>query len=112
MEWLIVLLIVAIVVIAFGYIVLGKKEPVKKEPNKKGEDIEILIYQDELKEKNSPVEQEKEAIEVIDPTVSDDTLNLDELFKTMSIHVMKNEKDFDFGLKNGTNNVKKDVKKD
>ena len=36
-----------------------------------------------------------------------DTLNLDDLFKTMSIHVMKNDPDFDFGLRR-SQNVKKD----
>lgn len=32
-------------------------------------------------------------------TMCEDTLNLDDLFKTMSIQTIKNDDEFDFGLK-------------
>ena len=54
----------------------------------KEEEIEIVVLDEE-----SPKEPEKKE------TVSDDTLDLDDLFKTMSIHVLKDDPNFDFGLR-------------
>ena len=50
------------------------------------EEIEIV----ELDETTPQVEKKD--------NVSDDTLDLDDLFKTMSIHVLKDDPNFDFGL--------------
>ncbi len=42
-----------------------------------------------------------------DNEIMDETLNLDELFKTISIKIIKNDSDFDFGLKNAKKNLNK-----
>lgn len=93
------ILIITIFVIALVCLFYFAKKHQKKPAKVSKEDIEILIYQDETptkeEEKNIPHER-----------VSDDTLNLDDLFKTMSIHVMKDDPDFDFGLRR-SQNVKK-----
>ena len=55
--------------------------------------------------KNNNKKEEEEEIEILDvddypsyKEVSDDTLNLDDLFKTMSIKVIKDDPNFDFDL--------------
>ena len=57
------------------------------------------------KPKNNNKKEEEEEIEILDvddypsyKEVSDDTLNLDDLFKTMSIKVIKDDPNFDFDL--------------
>ncbi len=57
------------------------------------------------KPKNNNKKEEEEEIEILDvddypfhQEVSDDTLNLDDLFKTMSIKVIKDDPNFDFDL--------------
>lgn len=55
--------------------------------------------------KNNNKKEEEEEIEILDvddypsyKEVSDDTLNLDDLFKTMSIKVIRDDPNFDFDL--------------
>ncbi len=93
------ILIITIFVIAVVCLFYFTKKHHPKTPKPSNEEIEILIYQDEMPNKEASKEIPHE-------TVSDDTLNLDDLFKTMSIHVLKDDPDFDFGLRR-TQNVKK-----
>ncbi len=93
------ILIITIFVIALVCLFYFAKKHQKKPAKVSKEDIEILIYQDE-----TPTKEETK--EIPHERVSDDTLNLDDLFKTMSIHVMKDDPDFDFGLRR-SQNVKK-----
>lgn len=93
------ILIITIFVIALVCLFYFAKKHKKKPTKVAKEDIEILIYQDE-----TPTKEETK--EIPHERVSDDTLNLDDLFKTMSIHVMKDDPDFDFGLRR-SQNVKK-----
>ncbi len=93
------ILIITIFVIALVCLFYFAKKHQKKPAKVSKEDIEILIYQDETPTK-------EEAKNIPHERVSDDTLNLDDLFKTMSIHVMKDDPDFDFGLRR-SQNVKK-----
>ena len=99
---LIVISIVIITLLAISTILLlylKNKKIEKKKTIIPKEEIEILIYQDENQENNERIKEL--------PSVSDDTLNLDDLFKTMSIHVIKDNPDFDFGLKPNQKSIKK-----
>ena len=49
----------------------------------------------------SPLEEE------VKKEVMEETLNLDELFKTISFKTIKNDSDFDFGLKRTEKNLNK-----
>ena len=92
MKWFMIA-VGSILVIALIAIGLKKKKKKSKKTVTKAreipeEEIEIVVLDEE-----SPKEPEKKE------TVSDDTLDLDDLFKTMSIHVLKDDPNFDFGLR-------------
>ncbi len=75
------LLLLIIVIFSFIFLKIWNK-PKKNNDKKEEEEIEILDVDDYPSYKE----------------VSDDTLNLDDLFKTMSIKVIKDDPDFDFDL--------------
>lgn len=104
MNVLLILCLILVITIFMITIVclyfVTKKKGKRTSKQTKQDEIEILIYQDE---KEHPIHPASET----EDKISDDTLNLDDLFKTMSIHVMKNDPDFDFGLRR-SQNVKKD----
>lgn len=75
------LLLLIIVIFSFIFHKIWNK-PKKNNDKKEEEEIEILDVDDYPSYKE----------------VSDDTLNLDDLFKTMSIKVIKDDPDFDFDL--------------
>ncbi len=92
MKWFMIAVgsILVIALIAIGLLLKPKKSKknvtkVKEVPE---EEIEIVVLDEE-----SPKEPKKKE------SVSDDTLDLDDLFKTMSIHVLKDDPNFDFGLR-------------
>lgn len=92
MKWFMIAVgsILVIALIAIGLLLKQKKSKknvtkVKEVPE---EEIEIVVLDEE-----SPKEPKKKE------SVSDDTLDLDDLFKTMSIHVLKDDPNFDFGLR-------------
>lgn len=89
MNFIIFSLILLIIISIFSFIFykmffINKKKIDKKEE----EEIEILDvdYSDSLLSKQALKE------------VSQDTLNLDDLFKTMSINIIKDDSSFDFDL--------------
>ena len=92
MKWFMIAVgsILVIALIAIGLLLKQKKskKTVTKAREIPEEEIEIVVLDEE-----SPKEPEKTE------TVSDDTLDLDDLFKTMSIHVLKDDPNFDFGLR-------------
>lgn len=92
MKWFMIAVgsILVIALIAIGLLLKPKKskKTVTKAREIPEEEIEIVVLDEE-----SPKEPEKKE------TVSDDTLDLDDLFKTMSIHVLKDDPNFDFGLR-------------
>lgn len=75
-----VFLLLIIVIFAFIFLKIWNKP--KNNNKKEEEEIEILDVDDYPSYKE----------------VSDDTLNLDDLFKTMSIKVIKDDPNFDFDL--------------
>ena len=75
------ILLLIIVIFSFIFLKIWNK-PKKNNDKKEEEEIEILDVDDYPSYKE----------------VSDDTLNLDDLFKTMSIKVIKDDPDFDFDL--------------
>ena len=76
-----VFLLLIIVIFSFIFLKIWNK-PKKSNNKKEEEEIEILDVDDYPSYKE----------------VSDDTLNLDDLFKTMSIKVIKDDPNFDFDL--------------
>ena len=92
MKWFMIAVgsILVIALIAIGLLLKQKKskKTVTKAREIPEEEIESVVLDEE-----SPKEPEKKE------TVSDDTLDLDDLFKTMSIHVLKDDPNFDFGLR-------------
>ena len=92
MKWFMIAVgsILVIALIAIGLLLKQKKckKTVTKAREIPEEEIEIVVLDEE-----SPKEPKKKE------TVSDDTLDLDDLFKTMSIHVLKDDPNFDFGLR-------------
>ncbi|MDD6323456.1 MAG: hypothetical protein PUA73_02475 [Bacilli bacterium] len=81
------LLIVAIIVVTI--IIIIPKQKKEEKPN----------YQ--INTNTSPLEEE------VKKEVMEETLNLDELFKTISFKTIKNDSDFDFGLKRTEKNLNK-----
>lgn len=92
MKWFMIAVgsILVIALIAIGLLLKQKKskKDVTKVKEVPEEEIEIVVLDEE-----SPKEPKKKE------SVSDDTLDLDDLFKTMSIHVLKDDPNFDFGLR-------------
>ena len=81
--WILFASILLLIIVIFSFIFLKIWNKPKKSNNKKeDEEIEILDVDDYPSYKE----------------VSDDTLNLDDLFKTMSIKVIKDDPNFDFDL--------------
>lgn len=78
--WIMFASLLLLIIVIFSFIFL--KIWNKPNNNKEEEEIEILDVDDYPSYKE----------------VSDDTLNLDDLFKTMSIKVIKDDPDFDFDL--------------
>lgn len=87
----IIFAIVLLVIIFIFSFVFYKINTIKKVTKKKEkeEEIEILDVDD-----NNYSDVSKQALK----EVSQDTLNLDDLFKTMSINVIKDDPSFDFDL--------------
>ena len=77
-----VFLLLIIVIFAFIFLKIWNKPKNNNNNKKEEEEIEILDVDDYPSYKE----------------VSDDTLNLDDLFKTMSIKVIKDDPNFDFDL--------------
>ena len=81
--WILFASILLLIIVIFSFIFLKIwNKPKKNNDKKEEEEIEILDVDDYPSYKE----------------VSDDTLNLDDLFKTMSIKVIKDDPDFDFDL--------------
>ncbi len=80
--------------------------------------IFLLIYKLKETKKNNPLSEELEKeiidfmsnidsvdirdVEKVSNKVSDDTMDLNELFKTMSLTIVKDKSDYDFGLLRNT----------
>lgn len=80
--------------------------------------IFLLIYKLKETKKNNPISEELEKeiidfmsnidsvdirdVEKVSNKVSDDTVDLNELFKTMSLTIVKDKSDYDFGLLRNT----------
>ena len=81
--WILFASVLLLIIVIFSFIFLKIwNKPKKNNDKKEEEEIEILDVDDYPSYKE----------------VSDDTLNLDDLFKTMSIKVIKDDPDFDFDL--------------
>ncbi len=83
------LLIVTIIVVTI--IIIMPKQKKEEKTN----------YQINTNTNTSPLEEE------VKKEVMEETLNLDELFKTISFKTIKNDSDFDFGLKRTEKNLNK-----
>lgn len=81
-------LILVIALIAIFALLMRQNKKGKTQNRREIPEEEIEIV--ELDETTPQVEKKD--------NVSDDTLDLDDLFKTMSIHVLKDDPNFDFGL--------------
>ena len=81
--WILFASVLLLIIVIFSFIFLKIwNKPKKNNDKKEEEEIEILDVDDYPSYKE----------------VSDDTLNLDDLFKTMSIKVIKDDPNFDFDL--------------
>lgn len=89
---LIIILIAAILLLFFKLKKVEKNKPISEELGKEIRDFMSTIDSVDVRDINLDKVEEKTK------EVTDDTLDLNDLFKTMTISIVKDNSDYDFGL--------------
>lgn len=98
--YIIIIVILIIIIVSLLLVFKSKQEknnPLSNELQKEIKDFMSEIENYDIEDIKQP---EKEIIKKETKQISEDTLDLNDLFKTMSISIVKDKSDFDFGLVN------------
>ena len=97
----IIIIVILIIIISLLLIFKSKQEknnPLSNELQKEIKDFMSEIENYDIEDVKKP--EKKEIIKEKNNQINEDTLDLNDLFKTMSISIVKDKSDFDFGLVN------------
>lgn len=97
----IIIIVILIIIISLLLVFKSKQEknnPLSMELQKEIKDFMSEIENYDIEDVKKP--EKKEIIKEKNNQINEDTLDLNDLFKTMSISIVKDKSDFDFGLVN------------
>ena len=97
----IIIIVILIIIISLLLVFKSKQEknnPLSMELQKEIKDFMSEIENYNIEDVKKP--EKKEIIKEKNNQINEDTLDLNDLFKTMSISIVKDKSDFDFGLVN------------
>lgn len=97
-----IIIIVILIIIIVSLLLIFKSKQEKNNPlsNELQKEIKDFMSETENYDIEDIKQPEKEIIKKETKQISEDTLDLNDLFKTMSISIVKDKSDFDFGLVN------------